>query len=242
MIQILIHIISYFMAIIMSLFPAKTPIETGPTVIDINGVTYKNCFMPDYGPTPKYASKLSAEGIKPFYVASDGKKYYSVTESILYSPTSVLDTTTEGKEMCYCRESEWESLKAFYYDVKNWNCSFDGTIYDLVDGEYVGVKYDQTIELNDSAQWHQLMDFQYNADRNKNPDYIKLKPVYGQSQEGFFTFRMTSKDDLFYVCSQNFFLYKGEIYVIDLSVGGEYKIVYQVPEDLKLFILEITGI
>ena len=73
MVQILIHIISYFMAIIMSLFPAKPPVETGPTTIDINGVTYKNCFMPDYGPEPKYKFKISAEGIEPFYVASDGR-------------------------------------------------------------------------------------------------------------------------------------------------------------------------
>ena len=38
MIQILIHIISYIMALIMSLFPAKPPVETGPTVIDINEI------------------------------------------------------------------------------------------------------------------------------------------------------------------------------------------------------------
>lgn len=246
MIQILIHIISYIMALIMSLFPAKPPVETGPTVVDINGVKYKNCFLSDSVGLLNYYDVVGSydDSIKPIYVDAEGKEYYTVNDSmIVQSHHSPTNTNPFTQVYYYCPENEWETLRAYYWDLENWNCKVSGWYKKEINGELVLNEVDLSLENLDPEKWHQIMAFEASSDRNVNSNYIEYKTGESHPTTVSIKISMRSKDELFgrttgFFCSY----YQDEkMYYVATSVGNLYDVVYEMPADLQAYLMELIG-
>ncbi len=223
------------MGMIMAFFSAKTPAKTyEPETVDINGVTYKNCFLHE-GVQLQY----SPDPLEQFCVDSKGEKWFSVSDKIKLRGESRSSVFYPDGILYYCREDEWNSIKNYYYNTDNWICSMESE-YIKEDGTRKP-EFKKEFESVNSEMWNKMMAL-YRADPANKHDGIKTikLPCNIEVEKYRIRFEMNSKDGLFVAGSQTLLYYKGVFYFLETSVGGMYVEVNEISDDLQSFLHDLT--
>ena len=233
------RIISLIMAILMTIFPffgngdnGNEEVETEPRSITVNGVTYRNKFMGDYN-IHEDMLKISKD---PVYKDRSITLYkiVNIEEDLLYHPGGGKST---GDEISvYCREDEWETLRAYCADDNNFDyfCDVDNTeeIYYNI-GSVDHQKYNK---LNEFCDKNSIDPF----DLTQNNQLIKVPYDIGGSHN--YSFIKISKNGLFCEHAFGFYLWEGKLVKCHHSTGspvsGSSYIVY-VPDELGNYFVDI---
>jgi hypothetical protein len=224
-----------FFALIMGLimaFFSKSPANTDyePKTEDINGVTYKNCFIPEY---VKYNGvEVSSEELFtliPGEFESWGgpqKGWYKMTDKILSRgscPNSGLEAT--GKRV-FCRESDWNNLKEQYYNLDNWN-------YKLCN------EFEISREMVDYALMSKIMQFAYDCYYKGLNKSVEL-PINSETLDKGFYIEMEDTIDNLFCASSQICVYNGEFYMEKTYVSEHHIVAYKFPEELQGYIGELA--
>ena len=237
------------MGMIMAFFSAKAPAKAyEPETVVINGVTYKNCFIPEYAYLN--AGKIQFDTNEPFYTEESGlfrskTDWYKINDKLIICGRDVLPILETPGTVYYCRESDWNELKAYYSDMNNWRF-FAGTSY-VING-----KKPDPIEIernnNNLELWAELMQFTFDCNNNNDRQsemkkqglYYELPQKINAEKYGIY-FYMQSDDELFSAgtgCG-DVIDYEGTLYLRVVSVGDMYDGAYKLPAELQSFIREL---
>ncbi len=230
---------AFIMSVILALF-VKTPVGGyEPDIIEINGVKYKNCFVNEY--VYLVDECFDEKNSEPIYTELGGTKWYSITDKIITCGRNRFSQLVSEGELVYCIESEWDSLKNYYYDTENWNC-YMKTRFVQADGEHAGEPFFQKeFERVDSNLWNKMM-VEYNGDiLNQNVTNLVKLPYCDDALTPRIQFYMKSKDGLFGAFSQELVYYNGKYYFTRTRVSEMYVEANEIPNDLQAFIEELVG-
>ena len=239
------------MGMIMAFFSAKTPAKAyKPETVVINGITYKNCFIPEYAGlnirNDDDSKKRYFDINDPFYTAESGlfrskTKWYKINEKIIICgsdeyPSSPLSGAPGT--IYYCRESDWNDLKAYYGNMNNWTC-YIGDIYHTEDSKHIEIEE----EYFNADLWKKIMQFDYDCDETDMYKPVEL-PI-NQNDIKDYTFvhlnmYMKSSDEVFYAHVSDILQYKGDIYIQKVYYEGFYVKAYKFPSELQEYILKLT--
>ena len=172
------------LGMIMAFFSAKTPAKPyEPETVAINGITYKNCFIPEYA---YLMGSVQFDTKEPFYTEESGlfrakTDWYKVNDKIIIRGRENLPILDTPGTVYYCRESNWNDLKAYYSNMNNWRF-FAGTGY-VING-----KTPDEIEIerenNNLELWEELMQFTYDCNYNNNrQSEMKKNRIFHQVHE-----------------------------------------------------------
>ena len=225
------------MGMIMAFFSGMTPTKAyEPETVDINGVTYKNCFIPEY--SIYHGMKASEDD--PLYLIPGEREsflgaqkgWYAITDKIvsrgLY-PNAGTEST--GKKV-YCLETDWDELKAFYGDFSNYNC-YIGTKY-LINGERIDdSKIDSQYYSNDLL--NKIMQFTYDCSKKNIYKSTRLPDKYGSITSSFYIY-MVSVDNLFEADTLEIVEHNGDFYKASTHYEGLYTEAFRFPDELQVFI------
>ena len=250
-----------FFALIMGMimaffFPtgtSKKPYE--PETVDINGVVYKNCFIPEYATlittNEDHSTREYFDYEEPFYIEKEKfgmgiftaeTEWYRISDEILLRGQDKISDLGSCGFLYFCKESEWDRMKSFYYNMDNWSFSAR-TKYEVNDG-----KAPDAIEINrelvNPILWNELMEFsfdtKYNKSELKNQGLSFQIPMekYEDIKRSCY-FKMASTDDLFCAYTGDIMDYDGTLYMVDVTVSGMYYDVYKLPGELQKYFREL---
>ena len=238
----------FFLALILGMIMAffssgtsKKPYE--PKTEEVNGVIYKNCFLPEYveygGPSVSGDEPICYIPNEDEYWFGPQKGWYKITDSIIargYQVNSGLEAT--GNRV-YCRESDWDELKEFYGNMENY-IFFIGTSYDINGKKQADCEIDS--ELVDPVLWDKLMQFAHDSyyERGTGKNKAVELPLDRKSYNIDFYLTMENVDGLFSASSHNLCEYKGEFYMERTYVEGHYQEAFKIPEELQGYIRELA--
>lgn len=237
------------MGMIMAFFSAKTPVKAyEPETADINGVTYKNCFLPEYS---TYNGMKASDDDPICLIPGESesflgaqKGWYAITDKIVSRGLYPNNGNGSTGKRVYCVESDWNELKAYYGDMKNWRF-FAGTKY-CINGKMPPDPIEIERENNNLELWSELMQFTYDCNNNRQSEMKKQGLYYELPQKintvkfGIY-FYMQSDDELFSAgtgCG-DVIDYEGTLYLQVVSVGDMYVGAYKLPAELQTFIREL---
>ena len=235
---IFLKLFALIMGVIMAFFTPKTPTKAyEPETVTINGIAYKNCFIPEFS---AYNGLSISPDTEPVYtektILLGSNNWYPVTDRIITRNRYPNDDLHSAGNNLYCRESDWNELKAYYGNSDNWNC-FIGDIYGTEDSK----KCEISPELIDPVLWYKMMKFGLDF-KNTNPIKLPIKDKNDLKDYGYvnLSFSMISKDGLFCAGLNDILEYKNECYLVDTYVEGLFIAAYKFPDDIQGYIKQLT--
>ena len=222
-------------------FPTGTHKSYEPEKVDINGVVYKNCFIPEYATfhnikDEKGNDKVSFGDSEAFFIDKEGTRWFKLTDDIVLKGSKLYSSLNREGTLYYCPESEWNTKRAYYYDMNNWNCSMEKSMVvgQNADGSYKISVIEKEYDSVDSEHWNEMIHF---IACYENYDVKKVVIDYSDAKCRAI-FDMTSKDGLFNIYSNYVYYVNGDYYVEITSMGPQMDSV-KVPDSLKPYLNEL---
>lgn len=227
------------LGMIMAFFSAKTPAKPyEPETVVINGITYKNCFIPEYA---SLSGSVQIDAKEPFYTEESGlfrskTDWYKINDRIIIRGKERYPISKTPGTVYYCRESDWNNLKAYYGNIDNWTC-YIGTSY-LINGERID---DTRIDPQhySSAFLNGIMQFAYDCSSKNLYEPTRL-PQEIDTITSSFHIGMESADKLFLAGTGVIDESKGSFYIEGTYYEGLYTEAFRVPAELQDNIRELT--
>lgn len=231
-------IFSAIMAIIMSLLSLLFPSEEKPEfqTVEINGKTYKNCFINEnlklsknynfYVEEPVYTEEI--EGVSGGYT----NNYFDLGNGWIYKNEST-SSSVDFSQKIFCPEEDWDKLKGYYADPENYKyycCSMKF----LDEGDFN--RYE--IENVDSIKFDEIINTAEEISEGKF-DYRDYKTFMFRNYT-MGAFRKESNDGVFYSQSETLLIKNKKVYYFS-AVNGTSGQFYAValPDETNNYAAEL---
>lgn len=234
MTRFLSMLFSIFMFFFSWLIPAETPGEKpfDPHIIEINGITYQNGFVPQ---DMHFNKKYDVDTVKPVYsqfALPKAINYYPFEDNwIIRGESATWDTSAQS--VVYCPVDEWEKFHSYYADPNNYNYCFtvqidfgNNTKYEIPDVDME--MFERIIQFD--------KDNGYGTNSSNKAETITL-PISHDDNVRFYQY---SKDGMFYNHTTQFTVYEDHVYYYrysNMAVGQDE--VSVLPEEMENYILSL---
>lgn len=221
-----------FYMIISPFLPPETP--EAPYIpevktITIKGAEYKNCFLDE---NLFFVEKPDFNKEAPDYITSLSE-YYKLENNWLYDNAST-NSEKDLTEKLYCPEEDWEELKAYYSDPENYYYQYKATPRYVSEDTYVEGDY-ITVSVTDGEMFKKLL---VDESDIRISDSNSVISITSNEEHTLFSFKRTSKDELFCKHSSTFTVYKGTVYHQDTRIGN-YITLYKIKDEINEYISEL---
>jgi len=203
----------------------------GTSTITIDGVVYRNKFQGDL------ILRNPTYGKEPALIDNTGR--YFRLEGIDYD--LIYDVTSEQighPESVYCRDEQWQELKAYYSNTDNFT-------YQYITNQRGGKFETHTVNEMDIKKLNELVDF---CEKNSYDPFSFLgsdntrsvsTSLLGKTE---YRFGMNSNDGLFSSGAASFFILDNTLVLEYYSVMSEEKtLIVDVPKELSDYFISIIS-
>lgn len=209
-----------------------TASTAGTDTVTVNGVVYRNKFQGDLIlRDPKYGTELFFSDSNGRYYQLEGTEYdliYNVTSAEIGAPESV-----------YCRDDQWQELKAYYSDTRNFT-------YQYITNQKGGEFKTHTVDEMDISKLNELIDF---CEKNSyNPfSFFESSNTRRVSTASLgdteYRFGMNSNDGFFSLGAARFYILENRLVLEYYAVGSQNKtLIVDVPQELSDYFISLINV
>lgn len=203
----------------------------GTDTIEINGIVYRNKFQGDLIlRNPQYKNEPVLIDDTGRYFQLEGTDY-----ELIYDVTS---SQIGHSESVYCRDDQWQELKAYYSDTENFS-------YQYITNQKGGKFESHTVDEMDIKKLNELISFceknSYNPFSGSDSDNTRTVSTSSLSKTEY-RFGMNSNDGLFSSGAASLYISENKLVLEYYSMMRKGKtLVIDVPEDLSDYFISIIN-
>ncbi len=208
---------------------STTASTAGTDTVTINGVVYRNKFQGDLIlRDPKYGSELLYSDESGRFFQLEGTEY-----DLIYNVNSF---EIGASESVYCRDDQWQELKAYYSDTNNFT-------YQYITNQKGGEFKTHTVDEMDISKLNELIDF---CEKNAyNPlSFFEASNTRTVSTSALgdteYRFGMNSNDGFFSSGAAGFYISEGRLVLEYYARVNQNKtLIVDVPQELSDYFISL---